>query len=50
MTDKENTKEQLTTELVKLSRGIAEIQNSETRRNQTEEALREVEARYRELF
>ena len=47
MTDEDKTKEQLITELGELRKRIAEIEKSETQRNQTEEALREAEARYR---
>ncbi len=50
MADKDKTKEQLIIELVELRKRIAELEKSETRRNQTEEALREAEARYRGIF
>ena len=47
MNEEDKTKEQLITELVELRKRIADIEKSETQRNQTEEALREAEARYR---
>ena len=50
MNEEDKTKEQLITELVELRKRIAEIEKSETQRNQTEEALREAEARYRGIF
>ncbi len=50
MNEEDKTKEQLITELVKLRKRIAEIEKSETQRNQTEEALHEAEARYRGIF
>ncbi len=50
MIDEDKTKEQLITELGELHKRIAELENLETQRNQTEEALREAEARYRGIF
>jgi PAS domain S-box-containing protein len=50
MIDEDKTKEQLITELVELRKTIAELENSETQHNQTEEELREAEARYRGFF
>jgi PAS domain S-box-containing protein len=50
MTDEDKTKEQLITELVELRKRIAELENSKTQHNQTEEALHEAEARYRGFF
>jgi PAS domain S-box-containing protein len=50
MTDEDKTKEQLITELGELHKRIAELENLETQRNRTEEALREAEARYRGIF
>ncbi len=50
MTYEDKTKEQLITELAELRKRIAELEKSEIRRNQTEDALREAEARYRGIF
>lgn len=50
MTDKDKTKGQLITELVELCKRIADLETSRGQRNQTEEALREAEARYRGIF
>lgn len=50
MTDEDKTNEQPITELVELRKRIAELEKSETRHKQTEEALREAEARYRGIF
>jgi len=50
MEDLGKRKEQLLEELRELRQRVAELEATETGRRQTEEALRESEARYRALF
>ncbi len=50
MNDEKKTREQLINELEELRRRIAELNASETQRNQEEQALGESEERYRFLF
>ncbi len=50
MNEEDKTKEQLITESAELRKKIAKFEKSEIQRNQTEEALREAEARYRGIF
>lgn len=50
MKDKDEIKEQLINELVKLRQRIAELESSEAERKQMEEALKESENKYRTLF
>ena len=50
MNNGDKTKEQLITELAQLHKKITELENLETQHNQTEEKLRETEARYRGFF
>ena len=50
MKDEYKTKEQLITELVALRQRITELEASEIQRKRTEEALRESEERFRNLF
>jgi len=50
MQDEDKTKDQLITELHELRRRLAESEMGRMERNRTDEALRESEQRYRELF
>ena len=50
MRDKNKTKDQLINEVAKLRQRISELEESKTKQKQAEKALRESEARYREMI
>lgn len=50
MKDKDKTKDQLINELAKLRRRISELEKSETKHQKAEEALRESEEKFKNLF